>query len=79
MDVSIPDYDRALYYMLCGEWDNLLVLMVRTNDDILSKRIQDFLHAFHYASDKQTIVVSHDNLLYYLDHAMKYKIGRAHV
>ena len=46
--------------------------MVRTNDDILSKRIQHFLHAFHYASDKQTIVVSHDNLLYYLDHAMKY-------
>ncbi|HLR81407.1 MAG TPA: YhdB family protein [Bacillota bacterium] len=66
------DYDKALYYTLWGQWDDLLVLMVRTNDDILSKKIQQFLHAYHYATDERNIVTSHDNLLYYLDHAMKY-------
>ncbi|MDY0395940.1 YhdB family protein [Virgibacillus halophilus] len=66
------DYDKALYYMLWGQWDDLLVLMVRTKDDLLSKKIQHFLHAFHYAGDETKVIQSHDNLLYYLDHAMKY-------
>ncbi|HEY4600055.1 MAG TPA: YhdB family protein [Cerasibacillus sp.] len=70
--MEIPDYDKALYYILWGQWDNLLILMVRTKDDILSKRIQHFLHAYHYATDQQIIVETHDNLLCYLDHAMKY-------
>lgn len=70
--MDIPDYDKALYYTLWGHWDDLLVLMVRTNDDILSKKIQQFLHAFHYSLDERKILESHDNLLYYLDHAMKY-------
>ncbi|GFZ76179.1 hypothetical protein GCM10010978_17270 [Compostibacillus humi] len=65
------DYDKALYYTLWGQWDDLLVLMVRTEDDILSKRIQQFLHAFHYSFDEQKIIRTHDNLLYYIDHAMK--------
>ncbi len=34
------DYDRALYYTHRSEWDNLLVLMVRTKDQILSKKIE---------------------------------------
>ncbi|CDQ40755.1 MULTISPECIES: YhdB family protein [Virgibacillus] len=71
--MDIPDYDKALYYTLWGHWDDLLVLMVRTNDDLLSKKIQHFLHAFHYSLDERTIMESHDNLLYYLDHAMKYE------
>lgn len=70
--MDIPDYDKALYYTLWGHWDDLLVLMVRTNDDILSKKIQQFLHAFHYSLDERKILDSHDNLLCYLDHAMKY-------
>ena len=67
----VPDYDKALYYTLWGMWDDLLVFMVRTNDDILSKRIQQFLHSFHYSLDERKIVQSHDALLYYIDHAMK--------
>jgi len=70
--MEIPDYDKALYYTLWGQWDDLLVLMVRTRDDILSKKIQHFLHAYHYARDERKILESHDNLLYYIDHTMKH-------
>ncbi|WP_284139525.1 MULTISPECIES: YhdB family protein [unclassified Virgibacillus] len=70
--MDVPDYDKALYYTLWGQWDDLLVLMVRTQDDILSKRIQHFLHAFHHSLDEKKIIESHDNLLYYVDHAMKH-------
>lgn len=38
----VPDYDKALYYTLWGQWDDLLVLMVRTKDDMLSKKIPAF-------------------------------------
>ncbi|GAB3060790.1 YhdB family protein [Virgibacillus ainsalahensis] len=71
--MNIPDYDKALYYTLWGQWDDLLVLMVRTNDDMLSKKIQLFLNAYHYSLDESKIMNSHDNLLYYIDHAMKYE------
>lgn len=70
--MEIPDYDKALYYTLWGQWDDLLVLMVRTNDDILSKKIEHFLHAYHYSPDQTNIIQSHDDLLYYIDHAMKH-------
>lgn len=71
--MNIPDYDKALYYTLWGQWDDLLVLMVRTNDDMLSKKIQLFLNDYHYSLDQSKIIASHDNLLYYIDHAMKYE------
>lgn len=70
--MDMPDYDKALYYTLWGQWDDLLVLMVRTEDDLLSKKIQLFLNAYHYSLDEKKVIDSHDNLLYYLDHAMKY-------
>ncbi|GAA0595822.1 YhdB family protein [Virgibacillus siamensis] len=70
--MDIPDYDKALFYTLWGQWDDLLVLMVRTEDDMLSKKIQHFLHAFHYSPDQAKIMESHDSLLYYIDHAMKH-------
>ncbi|GGM25852.1 hypothetical protein GCM10011351_09390 [Paraliobacillus quinghaiensis] len=70
--MEIPDYDKALYFTLWGQWDDLLVLMVRTNDDILSKKIETFLHAFHYSRDDQQIMNNHDSLLHYIDHAMSY-------
>lgn len=68
----IPDYDKALYYTLWGQWDELLILMVRTKDDILSKKIEHFLNAYHYSLEEDKIISSHDQLIYYLDHAMKY-------
>ncbi|GLO65555.1 MULTISPECIES: YhdB family protein [Oceanobacillus] len=67
----IPDYDKALYYTLWGQWDDLLVLMVRTKDDILSKKIERFLNDYHFSMDHQQVLHSHDTLLYYLEHAMK--------
>ena len=70
--MSFPDYDKALYYTLWGQWDDLLLLMVRTKDDILSKKIHLFLNNFHYSSDQLKIIEAHDNLLDYVDHAMKY-------
>jgi len=70
--MDMPDYDKALYYTLWGQWDDLLVLMVRTEDDLLSKKIQLFLNAYHYSLDDKKVINSHDNLLYYLDHAMQY-------
>ncbi|WP_112182653.1 MULTISPECIES: YhdB family protein [Paraliobacillus] len=70
--MGIPDYDKALYFTLWGQWDDLLVLMVRTHDDILSKKIEAFLHAFHYSHNEQQIMTDHDSLLHYIDHAMGY-------
>ncbi|SFE00438.1 YhdB-like protein [Lentibacillus persicus] len=70
--MEIPDYDKALYYTLWGQWDELLVLMVRTNDDMLSKKIQLFLNAYHYSPEQAKVIETHDELLYYIDHAMKY-------
>lgn len=70
--MNIPDYDKALYYILWGQWDDLLVLMVRTDDDLLSKKIHHFLSAYHYSLDQSHIIESHDKLLDYIDHAMKH-------
>ncbi|UFU00408.1 YhdB family protein [Radiobacillus kanasensis] len=66
----IADYDKALYFTLWGQWDDLLVLMVRTQDDMLSKKIEIFLHAFHYGTREQEIMGAHEDLLHYIDHAM---------
>ncbi len=49
------DYDKALYYTHRSQWDNLLILMVRTKDDLLSKRIEHFLHAYHFEYDHAEI------------------------
>ena len=49
------DYDRALYYTHRSEWDNLLILMVRTHDNFLSKKIEQFLHAYNFEHDYSVI------------------------
>lgn len=63
------DYDRALFYTHRSEWDNLLILMVRTKDDILSKKIEHFLHAYNFEHDYSVIENKLYALLRYLDHA----------
>lgn len=65
----IPDYDLALHYILRGHWDNLFTLMLRTKDDMLGKKIHLFLHAYYNAAANEPIVVAHDALLGYIDHA----------
>ncbi|MBM7715119.1 YhdB family protein [Siminovitchia sp. FSL H7-0308] len=64
------DYDRALYYTHRSEWDNLIVLMVRTKDHMLSKRIERFLHAYYFSRDYSLIERQLYSLLRYLEHAV---------
>lgn len=63
------DYDRALYYTHRSQWDNLLILMVRTKDKFLSKKIEHFLHAYHYEKDYTILERQLNSLLRYIDHA----------
>ncbi|MEQ6376891.1 YhdB family protein [Bacillaceae bacterium S4-13-58] len=68
--MNAADYDKALYFTLWGQWDDLLVLMVRTKDEFLSKRIEHFLHAYHYSRSDEEVLENHQSLLQYIDHAM---------
>lgn len=63
------DYDRALYYTHRSEWDNLLILMVRTDDHFLAKKIEHFLHAYNFENDYSIIEKCLYSLLRYIDHA----------
>ncbi|MBS4212283.1 MULTISPECIES: YhdB family protein [Neobacillus] len=63
------DYDRALFYTHRSEWDNLLILMVRTTDQFLSKKIEHFLHAYNFERDYSVIETKLYSLLRYIDHA----------
>lgn len=67
--MNMMDYDRALYYTHRSQWDNLLVLMVRTKDDFLSKKIEKFLHAYHFEHDYSILEKKLNALLRYIDHA----------
>ncbi|WP_017754217.1 YhdB family protein [Calidifontibacillus oryziterrae] len=68
--MNAVDYDKALFYMNRGEWDNLLILMVRTKDDFLSKKIEQFLHACNFSRDYSAIEKTAYHLLTYVDHAL---------
>ncbi|MBP3040346.1 YhdB family protein [Bacillaceae bacterium Marseille-Q3522] len=63
------DYDRALYYTYRSQWDNLLILMVRTKDHFLAKKIEHFLHAYNFESDYAAIEGHLNDLLRYIEHA----------
>ncbi len=63
------DYKKALHYSHRSEWDNLLILMVRTEDAFLSKKIEHFLHAYHFEHDYTLIQQYFFALLRYLEHA----------
>ena len=67
--MNTVDYDRALYYTHRSQWDNLLLLMVRTKDDMLSKKIEHFLHAYQFSKDYSLIESHLYALLRYIDHA----------
>lgn len=69
--MNIVDYDKALYFTHRSQWDNLLILMVRTQDDILSKKIEQFLHAYNFDHDYTLIETHLNSLLRYLDHAFE--------
>lgn len=72
MDMDWLDYDRALFYTHRSQWDNLLLLMVKTSDDLLSKKIEHFLHAYHFERDYATLEKKLYALLQYIDHATQF-------
>ncbi|HLS24023.1 MAG TPA: YhdB family protein [Pseudogracilibacillus sp.] len=65
----MTDYERALYYVLWGKWDDLFTLMLRSEDDLLKKKIERFLNAYYYALSQEEVVRKHDQLIAYLDFA----------
>ena len=65
----LMDYDRALYYTHRSEWDNLMILMVRTKDHLLSKKIERFLHSYQFSHKYAEIERQLYALLRYLEHA----------
>lgn len=69
--MNTVDYDKALYYTHRSQWDNLLVLMVRTKDDFLSKKIEYFLHAYNFEQDYSEVEKQLYSLLRYIDHAVQ--------
>ena len=62
------DYDKALYYTYCCNWDKLLVLMVQTNDQLFSKRIEHFYTLINTARNCQKLI-NNCALFQYIDHA----------
>lgn len=66
----MDDYEQALHYLLWYHWDDLFTLMIRTEDDMLGKKIQVFLHAYYYENREKIIIESHDALIRYIDHAL---------
>ena len=69
LQLNTVDYDKALYFTHRSQWDNLLILMVRTKDDFLSKKIEHFLHAYNFEKDYSVIEKNLYALLRYIDHA----------
>jgi len=64
------EYEYALNYVLWGRWDDLFTIMMRTEDNLLEKKIHQFLHAYYYPHLNQDMMEMHDELLQYLEHAM---------
>jgi len=64
------EYEYALHCVLWGKWDELFTLMLKTEDDILKKQIEQFLHAYYYAVNQRDIIDYHDRLIHYLDYAI---------
>lgn len=67
--IIMNDYDHALHCVLWSKWEDLFTLMLRSRDDLLKKRIEQFLHAYFYSIDRQEVIDMHDQLIAYLDYA----------
>jgi hypothetical protein len=63
------DYDKALFYAshLCCQ--DLIILMVQTRDDLLSKRIEQFILSFKYDQDIKEVEEKRQELIEYVNHA----------
>jgi len=62
------DYDRTLLYLYRHSWDDMLILMVRTKDDLLSKKIKSLLKGIHYPQAQETTAYHYAELFRYTEH-----------
>lgn len=69
--IMANDYEQVAFYVLHSKWDELFFLMLRTEDDLLAKKIRLFLHEYHFSIDQGLIVEYYDNLIAYTEHATK--------
>ncbi|WP_338753455.1 YhdB family protein [Bacillus sp. FJAT-52991] len=67
--MEYTDYDRALHYVHRSDWNNLIILMVRTNDHLLSKKIEHFLHARRFPNSYSKVEQTFYTLFHYIEHA----------
>lgn len=65
----MDEYNCVLEYLINENWNGLFFIMLRTNDDILRKKIEQLLHAFEHALKYDDILMSHEALLSYIHHA----------
>lgn len=63
------EYNCVLENMMNENWNGLFFIMIRTNDDILRKKIEQLLHSFEHAMVYDDILLSHEALLAYIHHA----------
>lgn len=68
------DYTCALHDILLENWDNLFLTMMRTTDDLLRKKIEQFLHHYYHSAHTESIRMAHDALLAYVYHAQNNQI-----
>jgi hypothetical protein len=69
--LDITDYDKALYYTHHCACIDLSILMMKTEDDILSKRIEQFVHAFIQETEFMKVKEARDTLLSYIDYVYR--------
>ncbi|MDF2607256.1 MAG: yhdB-like family protein [Bacillales bacterium] len=71
LSTNTVDYDKALFYTYTSQWDELIKLMVHTHDDIFSKKIEQFVHAYKYGKNLREIDTKLHSLFLYIDHALE--------
>ncbi|GGE73348.1 YhdB family protein [Priestia taiwanensis] len=69
--VHYNEYDKALFFTYSCNWEQLMLLMVQTKDELFSKRIEHFLHAFKYERDLSVVNDKLQLLFQYIDHAQQ--------
>ncbi|PPA72445.1 YhdB family protein [Jeotgalibacillus proteolyticus] len=62
------DYERTLLYLYRHSWDDMLILMVRSKDDLLSKKIKSLLKGIHYPQTQETTAYHYTELFRYAEH-----------
>lgn len=71
MSKIMEQYDYALQEIITENWHGLFFIMIRTDDDILRKKIEQLLQSFETAPSQNEIILYHEALLTYIHHAQR--------